>query len=199
MICFNAIPMTEIKVSSLNNCYLYAIFFFISKDDFVPFFNLWKCLLPSMVLKIIASSLVIEVTYFMRILKACVWLPKYLIMSFVIYLVLSLLHNELLSSYQNTLYFSILIGIHSITDSLFLFWCCVVNILSLPIKRQVTAFFKLSFHACLRTIVLLLLLILWTLEPFLSDFSWFPNIIFPFLQDLPLSYFPLHIFLLFSW
>ena len=147
-----------------------------------------------MVLKIIASSLVIKVTYFMRILKACVRLWKYLIMSFVIYLVLSLLHKELLSSYQKTLDFSILIGLHSITDSLFLSWYCVVNILSLPIKRQITAFFELSFHACLRTIFLLLLLILWTLEPFRSDFSWFPNIIFPFLQDLPLWYFLLHIF-----
>ena len=164
----------------------------------MSFFNLWKCLLHSMVLKIIASSLVIKVTYFMRILKACVWLWKYLIMSFVIYLVLSLLHKELLSSYQKTLDFSILIGLHSITDSLFLSWCCVVNILSLPIKRQITAFFELSFHACLRTIVLLLLLILWTLEPFRSDFSWFPNIISPFFKifHYDTSYFTFFIILL---
>lgn len=120
MICFSAIANAEIKVRPLNDCHPYACFFFllcISKDVFLSFSNLSRnASLPFLILKIIASSSAIRITYSTRIRKACAWLWKYL-RYFLCHLFSFVLASQLWSRYGNTLDFS-MIGINNIPDSL---------------------------------------------------------------------------------
>lgn len=148
MVCFHAISKTEIKVSILNYYCHYAFFFLFPKRAFCP-------LLISLEMSLAFHSsqdnnhLLSDKNYILHKVSEGLCCESSSHIYFAIYLILLLLYTDSeLVIKQDILNFFIIIGLNNITYSLFLSWYLFVNIHSLSIKGQITAFFKLSL-SCL--------------------------------------------------